>query len=362
MPDITILPDDLRAAVAAGRLTEAQAASLTALAQERLSVRQSMSADEEPFELFRGFAEVFISVGLVVLLVGVAGVSVVLQNPTMIFLACIAACVLLAMYFTRVRRMVLPSIVLVCGYAAAIAGLIGWFMVQRAGTRLMEGATLRPDQEMLMTLAAVGVGLLIWYRVFRVPFTVFLIGLVGLGIVIVISLRLTGLPFAEWQSLFNLQNGSGLAIGTLVFGILALIAGTWFDTRDPHRVGRASAAGFWLHLLAAPAIVNTLGQTAMNSDGTARYIYMVVSLVAITLLALVLDRRSFLTAAIGYFAWLIWMLTRQNGEGLDLPVVFILIGSAVTALGAGWTPMRSAVMRALPDFPGKDRLPPYRTA
>ncbi|MDN3712817.1 hypothetical protein QWZ10_15515 [Paracoccus cavernae] len=86
---------------------------------------------------------------------------------------------------------------------------------------------------------------------------------------------------------------------------------------------------------------------------------MACVLVVMTIFALVIDRRSFLTAGLGYLAWLIWALASRSGEGLDWPVVLILIGGAVTALGAWWVPLRARLMRVLPDFPGKDRLPPY---
>ena len=56
--------DDLRAAVAAGTITEAQAARLIALSEERQGVRAVMRPSDEPFELFRGLNEIFIVVGL----------------------------------------------------------------------------------------------------------------------------------------------------------------------------------------------------------------------------------------------------------------------------------------------------------
>ena len=62
--------DDLRAAVGAGMITEAQAASLTALAQDRAGTRSTLGPQEEPFELFKGFNEIFIVVGLSILYLG----------------------------------------------------------------------------------------------------------------------------------------------------------------------------------------------------------------------------------------------------------------------------------------------------
>ena len=63
--------DDLRAGVQAGILTEAQAASLAVLIQSRAGQRAAMPAEDEPFEFFKGFSEIFISIGLIILLSGV---------------------------------------------------------------------------------------------------------------------------------------------------------------------------------------------------------------------------------------------------------------------------------------------------
>ena len=65
--------DDIRAAVGAGMITDAQAASLVARAQVRRGERGRIAGLDEPFELFRGFNELFIVAGLVVLFFGFAG-------------------------------------------------------------------------------------------------------------------------------------------------------------------------------------------------------------------------------------------------------------------------------------------------
>ena len=61
---ITVEDTDIRAAVAAGYLTEAQAANLLGLAAARQTSAGGRRMDDEPFQLFRGFNEVFITVGL----------------------------------------------------------------------------------------------------------------------------------------------------------------------------------------------------------------------------------------------------------------------------------------------------------
>ena len=76
--------DDLRAAVAAGLVAEAQAAGLAALAQGRSGHRQSMPSEDEPFEFFRGFSEIFVSVGLSILLGGIGMLLVWVSGATLL--------------------------------------------------------------------------------------------------------------------------------------------------------------------------------------------------------------------------------------------------------------------------------------
>ncbi|MEL7320332.1 MAG: hypothetical protein AAFN04_17040, partial [Pseudomonadota bacterium] len=96
--------DDIRAAVGSGLLTERQAASLTALAQSRRGAREGLAPGDEPFELFRGFNEVFIMVGLVILgagWIGVVGWTVYDQletwRSTAIFYSAVSAGLIWAM-------------------------------------------------------------------------------------------------------------------------------------------------------------------------------------------------------------------------------------------------------------------------
>ncbi|MEO0917691.1 MAG: hypothetical protein AAFY31_12030 [Pseudomonadota bacterium] len=122
--------DDIRAAVGSGLLTEKQAASLTALAHSRQGAREGLDPGDEPFELFRGFNEVFIMVGLIILSagwVGVIGWAVYDQletwRSTSIFYSAISAGLiwLLAEYFVRRRRMVGPAILLSLMFAGNAA-------------------------------------------------------------------------------------------------------------------------------------------------------------------------------------------------------------------------------------------------
>jgi hypothetical protein len=360
----TFTPDDLRAAVAAGILSEAQAASVTALAQGRAGRRDTMPAEDEPFEFFKGFSEIFVSLGLVILLSGVAamlawfgGVDLLIFVP----FGVAAVAFWWANYFTLRRRMNLPSMVLACAFGA---GLYTSAITVAAVADL-------PVRVTLVGSFAVGVlGMALWYRRFRLPFSAFILGLFVLGVVYSLTASVDSLGgFVEgdrwgFTDLFDLRESPYFAMATLVFGAGAFCVGMWFDTRDPYRLGRHAATAFWCHMLAAPALVNTVALTLYNTGGQSGVILLMIALVGIAVLALVIDRRSFLSAAIAYIAIVIAWIVQGNGDA-DFGTwtfILILLGAVITAIGTWWVPLRAALMRALPGFPGKDRLPPYAKA
>ena len=82
----------------------------------------------------------------------------------------------------------------------------------------------------------------------------------------------------------------------------------------------------------------------------------------ITAVALVIDRRSFLTASL---IWL-WALISRLGDAdadvvMDYALRLLALGGFIVAVGAGWSGLRGRLMAALPAFPGKNRLPPWST-
>ncbi|MDO9524214.1 MAG: hypothetical protein Q7J57_01525 [Gemmobacter sp.] len=345
--------DDLRAAVAAGVLSEPQAARLIVLGQSRAGQRAGMALDDEPFELFRGFAEIFVSVGIVLLFSGIMVFAGILDTASLPAVAAALAWVF-GIYFIRKRRMALPSIVLTIAYALGAGGML-WLILDLQPERLPEG------RGTLVLFCLMGLaGLAVWYRAFKVPFTMLLAGVMGAALVylLVDAVR----PYNDLRGLehlFDLRSGSGLAIATLIFGLIAFAAGLLFDMRDPHRLGRWSASGFWLHILAAPALVNTIALTAYNTGGLAGNLWLAVALVAVSVLALVIDRRSFLTAGFGYVGVLVaWAIQAGDNAG-SFALLLLILGAFLTFMGTFWTQMRARLMRALPEFPGKRSLPPY---
>ncbi|MGL4310874.1 MAG: hypothetical protein ACRCSU_10335 [Paracoccaceae bacterium] len=321
-----------------------------------------MPAEDEPFEFFKGFSEIFVSVGLIILMAGVAGLLSLFTGPfILIALPAIVAAIAWwwATYFTLKRRMNLPSMVLATAFG------LGVFI---SALTILGQMDASPRTVLVGSAAAAMIGMAIWYRKFRLPFAMFILGLFALTAIYAVTASFAALQGFETFSLtagiFDLRNSPQFALATLAFGIAAFAAGMWFDTRDPYRLGRHAATGFWLHLMAAPALVNTVALTLFNIGGNVGMATMAVSLAVIALLALVIDRRSFLTAGIVYIALVIAWIIQGSGTGefSQWVAIILVLGGTITALGTWWVPLRASIMRALPAFPGKSSLPPYASA
>ncbi len=348
---VSLEEDDIRAAVSAGILSESQAAGVLALAQRRCGVRQHMTPEDEPFEFFRGFAEIFVTVGLALLLGGILAYTIILGGGLGVPFIGLAVTFGLSFYFIRKRRMNLPGMFLAASFGVFLNAAI-----------LVANTGAVPDMVGLPRLVGlVGMaGMAIYFAIFRLPFAMFVLGIYGL---IATYAIVTDDRIGLWRNLpgglFDLTGGSSLALGSLLFGLAAFGLGIFFDMRDPHRVSRWSATGFWLHILAAPALVNTMAMTLYNRGDTAGYILTALLLLAVSLLSLIIDRRSFMTAGIAYLGALIVVaLGQERGDGAIVSTLLIL-GAIITALGTWWVQIRAWLMRRLPDFPLKDRLPPY---
>ncbi|MEX3017314.1 hypothetical protein [Gymnodinialimonas hymeniacidonis] len=348
-----ITRDDLRAAVGAGMMTEAQAASLINLSEEREGVRARRTGLDEPFELFKGFNEIFIVVGLSILFAGWIGVTGLgLFGATRgwvlgLALSIIAMIALAGMsrYFTLKRRMVAPSIALAIMFGASAL---------QFGLSVAAMLDFQIQASVALGAGIAGAFLCLHYAIFRVPFTV---ALIALSVVMTtFGIVTTGGTIPDtFEDLFLLSADGPFAIITIVLGLIGLTIAMIFDMSDPHRVTRRAASGFWLHVIAAPAIVNTVALTLFQNADAGSKVALVLFVAAMALFAIIIDRRSFLVSGVGYVVAL--SISVVEGEGAFF--VILLLGIGLVVLGAQWEAMRGAIMRSLPAFPGKNRLPPW---
>ncbi len=353
---MTVTPEDIKAAVAAGILNEAQAAGLQSLSDSRRGARENLAPGDEPFELFRGFNEIFIVVGLGILSAGWAGVvgfsmtSQIsnIQNSALLY-GGIGVVFLwgLSEYFIRRRRMVFPAIALSVLFAVNAAFALTAYFAQPF-------MVAQQDYSSLPLPYALGTGGLVvyWWR-FRVPFAMAMIA-VGLFVVaILIAATQSGTPDSP-TDLFLLSAGGPFAFITLALGVAVFAVAMMFDASDPHRVTRRSANGFWLHVVAAPALVNTIALTLLTRETAVANIMLVAVLALFAVVAIIIDRRSFLLAAIGYSVALAF--TVLEGEGGATTI--LVLGLALLCLGAFWDRIRALLLSLFGPILPLDRLPP----
>lgn len=351
--------DDIRAAVGSGLLTEGQAASLTALSDSRRGAREGLEPGDEPFELFRGFNEIFIVVGLVILAagwVGVVGWTVYDQletwRSTSIFYSGVSAVLLWLMseYFIRRRRMVGPAILL----SIMFAGNAAFGFVQQFAQVFM---LAQEDFSSLILpgLLTVGATVVFWLR-FKVPFAMALIALGLFGTALLAAAVRSGTPQTITE-VFVFSSESSFAWITLALGAAAFLIAMVFDGSDPHRVTRRSAQGFWLHLVAAPMIINTLALSLLSNETQTAYLTLLAVMAGFAVIAVIIDRRSFLLAAIAYVVSVLLTLNPALEDSSGAGVILGL-GVFLVLLGAFWARIRAVLLRALPLSRLRAYLPP----
>ncbi|MDR3504919.1 MAG: hypothetical protein P4L52_01610 [Acidocella sp.] len=338
---------DLDAAVAAGKLKPEEAMKFRSFIAEQ---KTAPAVDEEYVRLLTGFNDIFVSIALVLVLVALGTVAV----PTGVPGLCVAAASWgLSEYFTRQRRMALPSILLLMFYTVGVSSSLIWLIGLNFGTGLalaagnfVPGAT---SGMLLICPALIGAATYAHWRRFHVPITpaAGAGGVIFFGMAMLMGLVPALRPFWSWLL---------LASGVGVFA-LAL---RW-DISDLARTTRRTDVAFWLHLLAAPLIVHPLfhmlglldGATASNSAVLAIGVYLALGVVA-----LLVDRRALLVSALGYVIYALSFVLKHSGViGSDLSTTALVAGGALLMLSAFWHKAREGLLALTP--PGvRQALPP----
>ncbi|WP_205481102.1 hypothetical protein [Sphingomonas arenae] len=341
--------NDLDEAVAAGAISADAAAALRAHVDR---LRTSPAIDEEQFRLITGFNDIFVSIAAAILLfaVGFIGQQIGPQiepggpSPTIgLFIAVTAWG--LSEFFTRKRRMALPSILLLLAFAGGVLAAVGFTLAL-----FINPESFSDQQEVVVAglmgaTAAAVTAVATWFhwRRFRVPITVAAGTAAAVGICAGILLAVIG----DRPNTEQIMLGFLLLLGVGVF----LFAMRW-DASDPKRITRRSDVAFWLHLLAAPMIVHPVFTLLGLNDGQATVGEAVVVLllyVALAITALAIDRRALLVSALAYVLFALNRLFEQVGAvELNVALTALVIGSALLLLSAFWHQARAAIVTRLP--------------
>lgn len=335
---------DLNAAVEAGVLPRATA---DAFRNHIAASRSTPAVDEEHFKLLTGFNDIFVAVALALVLFAIAQVGGSITEA-LAGAGVAGASWFLAEYFTRKRRMALPSILLLLGFVGGVAGtLVGAIVAinpdlpERVDAIIVAG----------IALVTAGAAWLHWKR-FMVPITVAAGAAALVGVLIgLVNFAVPGLESGNWPIVL---------LGGL--GVFAL-AMRW-DLSDRERRTRRSDVAFWLHLAAAPLIAHPIFQMLGVFDaqiGGGVAVLVLALYIFFAFVALAIDRRALLVSSLAYVLYALYALFQQAGA-LELGAAFtgLVIGSALLMLSALWQTIRRAVVGMLGNM--GTRLPPVAQA
>ena len=366
--------EDINSAVAAGAIS---AEAATGLRDHVSRMRALPRQSEENFKLINSFNDVFVAIGIVILLLAVGAIgqaiasaifpspdwfefsqntdaeygaareayqaqqmaSSGLQGALMGLFVAIAAWPL-AEFFTRKRRMALPSILLLLAFVGGIfaasfglGAMLGLLGEDAAGTIMV----------LFAGLIAAGAAFLHWRR-FQVPITV-----AAAAGVAVVSLFIALLGIGQID-----PDTAGFLVPILIAGLIVFGFAMRWDMSDLARTTRRSDVAFWLHLLAAPLIAHPvfalIGITGGNNVGVIGAVSVLAVYVVFGIVALAIDRRALLVSALAYVLFALTFLFREFGAvELNFALTALVIGSALLSLSAFWQPIRGGVISALPE-------------
>jgi hypothetical protein len=343
-------------AVAQQIITAEQASRLRALDAA------DSDADAERLRFVSGFGDVFVALGIGLFLVPAGLIANIYGGPLVCWLTTAALAWLLAEFFTRKRRMALPSIVLLVVFMASGFQTARVFL-QRAAIIPAAPATAQlfrneiegpigvsslwdwsphPGSMLAAALITVVLGVFHYWR-FRVPITI-AAGTAALCLAVVAGARLAfpDLPAVAIRGLI------------LVCGVLVFLLAMRFDMSDLTRVTRRTDIAFWLHLLAAPLIVHPLiGAISNGSESLdmAQALETLLVFLGLGAVAVLIDRRALLVSGLAYAGFALLAIIRQAGlTDMQAPITALALGAFVLAISAFWRPLRSAFVRRLPSW------------
>ncbi|HVY87232.1 MAG TPA: hypothetical protein VG942_00080 [Hyphomonadaceae bacterium] len=375
---------DIRAAVEAGAISDEAAKRFEGFLKARNDPDRML--DPENLRFLSNFNDVFLTIGIAVLMTGLAflsgiaawnifGVEAITRGvdsvPSQsaintVKLAMVVTPIpvivgawLLAEYFCGKRRLLLPSMALSLAIVAASAVFMTALLVPTNVDDVNRisgnvGNYISSISYGGFGAAAVAAGAIFWR--FRLPFSLFLLALSAAGLFYTLVGNSLGLD----------QIFSGAVM--LGAGVATLICAIAFDMRDPQRSTRTADHAFWLHMAAAPQIILGVRGLILGSgfapasmqDATA----MLVVLLAFAVLSLGLNRRALIVSGLLSFATALWVLVdRVGGGGVNtLMLTALIVGGAIVLLGGGWRTARRALLKLIPSAGVTGRIFPPEPA
>lgn len=336
--------EGLEAAVRDGVIDRATAARLAPYLAGGVPETRDADPDDEKLRLVTGFNDIFVTIGVVMFL-GALGYLLSSVGLAVSAAGIAVAAWGLAEFFTRVRRLALPSIVLLVIFVGAVfITVLALFDLGAVSSLWRDDAA--PGPVLVGGVAAAIAAVLHWYR-FHVPITV------AAGAAAVAAMLLALCRIAAPGLLDNHPIPIFLAVGLCVFALAM-----WFDSSDLKRQTRRTDIAFWLHLLAAPLIVHPILMSMVkDTPSTMAAAQVMAVFLILAVVALVVDRRAILVSSLAYLAYAAGTLIQAAGaQSSSFAISTLAVGAVVLMLSAAWRPLRRMFMRLAPESL-RQRLP-----
>lgn len=328
-------PKQIEAALEAGIITDAQAASMRAKVKSGGEIKpvqadphidEALIGNEDDMRFLRSFSDVFIAIGIGLLSIGIFALCT-LFGGGIVYLVGAGFLWMMAEYFGRKKRAHLPTLLI------ALAYLI---FVQTGAAEILK---------VFPAFITLGAMLLFYWR-FKLPFSIVLIA-ISL-VILVFSFVHDVVPWGAFL---------------IVSGILLFSAALVYDSKDTGRLTRFSDNAFWLHFAAAPMILHGIAIQILSlrttklfniipmpSLDTTDAIIMLIIIAALALIGLAINRRALLVSSFGYTGFAMGMLIKETGLdfGAILAATLLLLGGGIVFLGAGWHGARRGILKFLP--------------
>jgi len=319
----------LKAAAEKDIIQQEQIEPLLAFIQGQ-QTKPNIESREEPLKFIRSFGDVFITLGVVLLVIAINMLSL----SGSLYLIPALGFVLVAEWLVRVRRLALPGI-------AILISIL--YFVNKAIDFDHENASL-------FGLGILSFTSLLFYLRYKMPFSLLPVaaGLVAIAIIQI------GVDAIEQPWIF-----AGL-------GLIVFIVAMSFDVRDTARVSHLSDSAFWLHLLASPLIVHGIMMSLLFSQNEwiqaiDKELIIIPFFTGFLFLALLVDRRAMLVSTQLYMIYALTQVLEGQLDSTQNVLIYVLmaLGLLVIFFGTYWYKTRrlifgflsgSVVGRYLPGF------------
>ncbi len=346
---------------------------MTTITQSRVVAAQTLPGEED-LRFLRNFHDVFLSIGILMFAAGLGIATATLLAPavkeaaeaggegwrralTLVAGAASADAAvmwLMAEFFARGRRLFLPSIVILlaftaffCVAAAAAYGVVTGIdkaLFDRLDGLGVEGAIRQASEFFLGVSGATALAIFAFYARMKLPFAM------GLGAYWLAGVGIAATFYAWPEKAEQLMLPAQLYAGLFLF-----LLGVYFDARDPERRTRISDNGFWLHLFAAPLILNaslgmTVGAEMIMKQQTGAAAVTLFVVFAFAFVSLLINRRALLVAGLLYALISAGFLISKVGlsGAWTAALTLLLMGAAMVLLGGGWHSLRRVVVAPFP--------------